>query len=48
MPNDTTTATTDLPQDIRGGTYRIVLSLSRQSAANPGTVRATSPSFRVN
>lgn len=48
MPNDTTTATTDLPQDIRGGTYRIVLSLSRQSAANPGTVRAASPSFRVN
>ena len=37
MPNDTTVATTDLPRDIRPGTYRIVLSLSRQSAANPGT-----------
>lgn len=48
MPNDTTTATTDLPQDVRGGTYRIVLSLSRQSASSPGTVRAVSPSFRVN
>lgn len=48
MPNDTTTATTDLPQDISSGTYRIALSLSRQSAANPGTVRAVSPPFRVN
>lgn len=48
MPNDTTTATTDLPQDLRGGTYRIVLSLSRQSTSNPGVVRATSPAFRVN
>jgi hypothetical protein len=48
MPSDTTTATTDLPQDIGSGTHRIVLSLSRQSAANPGTIRAISPSFRVN
>lgn len=47
MPNETTVATTDLPQDIRAGTYRIVLTLSRQSASNPGTVRAVSPSFRV-
>jgi hypothetical protein len=48
MPNDTTTATTDLPQDLRAGSYRIVLSLSRQSASNPGTVRAISPTFRVS
>ena len=48
MPNDATTATTDLPQDLRPGTYRIVVSFSRQSAANPGTIRAVSPSFRVN
>lgn len=47
MPQDTTTATTDLPQDLRTGTYRIVLSLSRQSSANPGTVRAISPNFTV-
>lgn len=48
LPNDTTTATTDLPQDIGSGTYRIALSLSRQSARNPGTIRAVSPAFRVN
>lgn len=47
MPNDTTTATTDLPHDLRVGSYRIVLMLSRQSASNPGTVRAISPTFRV-
>lgn len=48
MPNQTVTNTTDLPGDLRGGTYRMVLSLSRQSATNPGTVRAVSPTFRVN
>lgn len=48
MPNDTTTATTDLPQDLHVGTHRIVLTLSRQSTSNPGTVRAVSPSFRVD
>lgn len=48
MPSETQTATTDLPADLRPGTYRIVLSLSRQSASNPGTVRAVSPTFRVN
>jgi hypothetical protein len=48
MPNDTTTATTDLPQDIGSGMYRIALTLSRQSATNPGTIRTVSPAFRVN
>ena len=48
MPNQTVTNTTDLPVDLRGGTYRMVLSLSRQSTSNPGTVRAISPTFRVN
>jgi hypothetical protein len=47
MPNDTTTATTDLPQDVRNGTYRIVVTFSRQSSTNPGAVRAVSPSFPV-
>jgi hypothetical protein len=46
-PNDTTTATTDLPRDVRAGTYRITLNLSRQSTTNPGMVQAVSPSFRV-
>ena len=48
MPNETQTATTDLPRDLPRGTYRIVLSLSRQSASNPGTVRAISPTFTGN
>jgi len=47
MPNDTTTATTDLPHDLRVGSYRIVLIFSRQTASNPGSVRAISPTFRV-
>jgi hypothetical protein len=47
MPNETSPATTDLPQDLRGGTYRIVVTFSRQSSANPGTVRAISPNFTV-
>ena len=47
MPNDTATATTDLPQDLRAGTHRIVLGFSRQSSVNPGTVRAASPAFTV-
>ena len=48
MPNETQTATTDLPANLRGGTYRIVLLLSRQSASNPGSVRAVSGNFAVN
>lgn len=48
MPNQTVTNTTDLPADLRSGTYRMVLSLSRQSTSNPGTVRAVSPTFTVN
>lgn len=48
MPHQTVTNTTDLPADLRSGTYRMVLSLSRQSTSNPGTVRAVSPTFTVN
>ncbi len=48
MPNQTVTNTTDLPADLRSGTYRMVLVLSRQSTSNPGTVRAVSPTFTVN
>ena len=48
MPNQTVTNATDLPADLRSGTYRMVLSLSRQSTTNQGTVRAVSPTFTVN
>ena len=48
LPNESTTATTDLPQDLRSGMYRIVLTLTRQSSTNAGAVRAVSPTFRVN
>ena len=49
MPGESQTATTDLPANLRSGTYRIVLSLSPQSAAaTRAGVRAVSPAFRVN
>ena len=47
MPNETQTATTDLPATLPAGTYRIVLTLGRQRASG-GSVRAVSPSFRVS
>jgi hypothetical protein len=47
MPNETQTATTDLPATVTAGTYRMVLTLSRQSTT-PGEVRAVSAPFRVN
>lgn len=48
MPNQTVSNATDLPANLRRGTYRMVLTLSRQSTANQGTVRAVSPIFTVN
>lgn len=48
MPNETQSANTDLPDNLRAGTYRMVLTLSRQSSVNPGTVRAVSANFRVS
>lgn len=48
MPNETQSANTDLPDNLRAGTYRMVLTLSRLSSANPGTVRAVSSNFRVS
>lgn len=52
-PGETQTATTDIPSTLpRGGTYRLVLTLSRQRATtsgqSAGSVRATSASFRVS
>ena len=53
MPNEIQTATTDLPSNLTSGSYRMVLTLSRQRAArageppNAGAVRAISPTFRV-
>lgn len=52
-PNETQTANTSLPANMPAGTYRIMVILGRQRAApagapsNWGTVRAASPSFRV-
>ena len=53
MPNESQTVRMDLPSDVTPGTYRVILTLSRQrtappgSPANWGTVRAMSSSFRV-
>jgi hypothetical protein len=47
-PKETQTAMTDLPATLTPGVYRAVLTLSRQSATSPGTVRAVSPTFRVS
>ena len=53
MPRQSQTAMTDLPGNLAGGTYRILLNFSRQRTPPPnapadwGLVRATSPSFRV-
>ena len=51
-PNETQTATTDIPATVpRGGVYRMVLTLSRQQATPSGqtsSVHATSKTFRVN
>ena len=46
MPNETQTATTDLPATLSAGTYRMVLRLGRQSTQG-GEVRAVSTPFRV-
>jgi hypothetical protein len=45
-PNETQAAKTDLPATLVPGTYRLVLTLGRQSTAG-GSVRAVSPTFRV-
>lgn len=52
-PNETQTATTDIPATLpRGGAYRMVLTLGIQRATasgqSAGSVRATSQTFRVN
>jgi hypothetical protein len=53
MPNETQSATTDLPATLPAGTYRLVLTLGRQRSpragepGSAGSVRAVSPSFRV-
>jgi len=52
-PNETQTATTDLPATLAKGTYRIVLSLTVQRTPSTGetmprVVRAVSPAFRVD
>jgi hypothetical protein len=53
LPNETQTLNLDLPANLTAGTYRVVLTLSRQRSAPPGapanwgTVRAVSASFRV-
>src|SRR5688500_16948220 len=51
-PNETQTATTDIPATLpRGGVYRMVLTLGIQRATpsgqSAGSVRATSQTFRV-
>lgn len=46
MPNETQNATTDIPATLTAGSYRLVITFSRQSAAG-GSVRAFSPTFRV-
>jgi hypothetical protein len=54
MPNETQSATTDLPATLPAGTYRLVLTLGRQGSTragepgSTGSVRAVSPSFRVS
>lgn len=47
LPNETQTATTDLPDNLRAGTYRMVLRLGRQSTQG-GEIRAVSTPFRVS
>lgn len=53
MPNESQTVRMDLPSTVTAGTYRVVLTLSRQRSAPPGapanwgTVRVASESFRV-
>ena len=46
LPNETQTAKTDLPATLAPGTYRLVLTLGRQTTAG-GSVRAVSSTFRV-
>jgi hypothetical protein len=48
MPGETQTATTDLPDVLPPGTYRIVVSFGSQGTGPSRTVRAVSPAFRVS
>ena len=52
MPNETQSVTTDLPATLSAGTYRMVLTLGRQTARpmqrGEGTVTAVSAPFRLS
>jgi len=47
-PHATRTEATELPASLERGTYRVVLTFTRESARpNPGTVRGVSRAFQV-